>query len=215
MAAAKSKGIPGMRFYIADCHFGHDAVRVLDGREFSSVEEMDALMVDRWNETVREKDEVVILGDLCMGKGAQANELLASLHGKKYLVSGNHDRFFLQDKAFQSDRLVWVKPYAEMHDNRRKVVLCHYPIICYNGQYHGNSTYMLYGHVHATADYDNIRRFQRESMEIQYQPKVRGGGLGEPRPLACNLINCFTMFSDYRPLTLDQWIANAPIPAVP
>lgn len=197
-----------MRFYIADCHFGHDAVRKLDGREFSSIEEMDAVMVERWNETVREKDEVVILGDLCMGKGAQANELLGRLHGRKYLVTGNHDKFFLKDKAFQPGRLVWIKPYAEMHDNRRKVVLCHYPIVCYNGQYHGDATYMLYGHVHATADYDNIQRFQRESMEIQYQPKVRGGGLGEPRPLACNLINCFTMFSDYRPLTLDQWIAR-------
>lgn len=197
-----------MRFYIADCHFGHDGICELDGRDFSSVEEMDALMIERWNETVRPRDEVVILGDLCWGKGERVNELLAQLHGIKYLVSGNHDRLFLRDKAFRPEKFVWIKPYAELHDNRRKVVLCHYPIICYNGQYHGDSTYMLYGHVHATPDYDNVKRFQRESTELQYQPKVRGGGLGEPRSLACNLINCFTMFSDYRPLTLDQWIVR-------
>lgn len=33
-----------MRFYIADCHFGHDKVRLLDGRPFASVEEMDEAM---------------------------------------------------------------------------------------------------------------------------------------------------------------------------
>ena len=53
-----------MRFYIADCHFGHDKVRLLDGRPFASVEEMDETMIVRWNERVRKKkDEVVILGD--------------------------------------------------------------------------------------------------------------------------------------------------------
>ena len=52
-----------MRFYIADCHFGHDKVRLLDGRPFASVEEMDEAMIVRWNERVRKKkDEVVILG---------------------------------------------------------------------------------------------------------------------------------------------------------
>ena len=195
-----------MRYYIADCHFGDDAICALDGRPFASVEEMDAVMSERWNETVRKNDEVVILGDFCRGKGERANALLAQLHGRKYMVTGNHDHVFLRDKAFRQEHFVWIKPYAELHDNRRKLVLCHYPILCYNGQYHGDSTYMLYGHVHATADYDNIRRFQKESTEIQYRPRVQGGELGEPRHLACNLINCFTVFSDYRPLTLDQWI---------
>ena len=66
-----------MRFYIADCHFGHDKVRLLDGRPFASVEEMDEAMIVRWNERVRKKkDEVVILGVLCLGKGEQVNELL-------------------------------------------------------------------------------------------------------------------------------------------
>lgn len=28
----------------------------------------------------------------------------------------------------------------------------------------------------------------------------------EERPIPCNMINCFCMFSDYMPLTLDEWI---------
>lgn len=196
-----------MRFYIADCHFGHDKVRLLDGRPFASVEEMDEAMIVRWNERVRKKkDEVVILGDLCLGKGEQVNELLHKLNGKKYLVTGNHDRLFLRDKKFDPSLLEWVKPYAELKDNGRKLVLCHYPIICYNGQYHGDSTYMLYGHVHDTPDYKNVLRFQRESTEITYHAKGRGASVGEERHLPCNLINCFAGFSGYYPLTLEEWI---------
>lgn len=197
-----------MRYFIADCHFGHDKVRKLDGRSFSTVEEMDEVMIGRWNERIRSrKDEVVILGDLCMGKGEQANELLSRLNGRKYLITGNHDRLFLRDKKFDTSLLEWIKPYAEIRDNNRKLVLCHYPIICYNGQYHGDTTYMLYGHVHATKDYDNVRKFQQQSRETVYTPNERGSVEGEERHLSCNLINCFTVFSDYRPLTLDEWIA--------
>ena len=29
----------------------------------------------------------------------------------------------------------------------------------------------------------------------------------EELPIPCNMINCFCMYSDYTPLTLDEWIA--------
>lgn len=189
-----------MRFYIADCHFGHDKVRQLDDRPFASVEQMNECMIERWNEVVRKKkDEVVILGDFCMGKGEQVNEILSRLNGRKYLVTGNHDQIFLRDKRLDTGLFEWIKPYAELHDNNRKVVLSHYPIICYNGQYHGKTAYMLYGHVHNTIDYQNVCRFVRETRQT---------AVGEEgKKISCNMINCFTVFSDYRPLTLDEWIA--------
>lgn len=188
-----------MRYYIADCHFGHEKVRLLDGRPFKTVEEMDEYMIDRWNQVVcKKKDEVVILGDFCMRKGARVNELLSRLNGKKYLITGNHDRIFLKDKEFDAGLFEWIRPYAELHDNNRKVVLSHYPIICYNGQYHGKAGYMLYGHVHNTKDYQNVCRFVRETRQTTYGE--------ENMTISCNLINCFAVFSDYRPLTLDQWI---------
>jgi calcineurin-like phosphoesterase family protein len=190
-----------MRYYIADCHFGHDKVRKLDKRPFETVEQMDAYMIERWNQVVRKKkDEVVILGDFCMGKGERVNELLSMLNGKKCLVSGNHDKMFLHDKKLDTSLFEWIYPYAELHDNNRKVILCHYPIICYNGQYRGNKTYMLYGHVHDTKDYRNVSHFVDETRETTC------GEDGEKIP--CNMINCFTVFSDYRPLSLDEWIAR-------
>ena len=128
-----------MRYYIADCHFYHkDLLTQLDQRGFATVEEMNNYMIARWNEKVKKRDEVVILGDFSMGDAGQTNAILERLQGKLYLITGNHDNRFLRNKSFHRERFQWIAPYAEMHDEGRKVVLCHYPIMCYNGQYSRN-----------------------------------------------------------------------------
>ena len=185
-----------MRYYIADPHFFHGALNTkMDRRGFESVEAMNEYMLRQWNRKVRKNDEVVILGDLSWGKAEETNELLERLNGRLYLMQGNHGRF------------VWIKPYEELQDNKRKVILCHYPIMCYNGQYrvdeNGNpKVYMLYGHVHDTQDQRLLERFQaitRETASVSPD--------GTARQIPCNMINCFCMYSDYVPLTLDEWIA--------
>ena len=124
-----------MRYYIADLHFFHGALNdKMDRRGFASVEEMNEYMIEKWNKKVRKNDDVVIIGDLSWGNVQETNALLQRLKGKLYLVCGNHDRF-VNNKEMNPDRFKWIKHYAELSDNRRKVVLCHYPIMCYNGQY--------------------------------------------------------------------------------
>ncbi len=196
-----------MRYYIADPHFFHAALNEkMDRRGFASAEMMNRYMLEKWNGKVRKKDEVVILGDLSLGTAEETNELLEKLNGRLYLIQGNHDRF-IRNKKYNSDRFVWIKSYEEMHDSNRKVILCHYPIMCYNGQYRldkkGNPrVYMLYGHVHDTYDQRLIERFQ----DITRQ-SVRESPDGTEREIPSNMINCFCMYSDYTPLTLDEWIA--------
>ncbi len=196
-----------MRYYIADPHFFHGALNTkMDRRGFESVEAMNEHMLRQWNRKVRKNDEVVILGDLSWGKAEETNELLDRLNGRLYLIQGNHDRF-LKNKDYNAGRFVWIKPYEELQDNKRKVILCHYPIMCYNGQYrvdeNGNpKVYMLYGHVHDTQDQRLLERFQaitRETASVSPD--------GTARQIPCNMINCFCMYSDYVPLTLDEWIA--------
>ncbi|MDD6435395.1 MAG: metallophosphoesterase family protein [Clostridiales bacterium] len=196
-----------MRYYISDTHFFHENLNFrMDNRGFADVEAMNTHMIRQWNSRVRKKDEVVVLGDFSFGKSKETEEILKQLNGRKCLVEGNHD-YYLSDKSFDRELFLWVKPYAEMHDEGRKVVLSHYPIICYNGQFHrdnrGNPrTYMLYGHVHNSYDEVLVNRFIGEMGEV-------------PRPLhgcdhevvtPCQMINCFCMFSDYVPLTLTEWI---------
>ncbi len=196
-----------MRYYIADLHFYHGAMNDrMDCRGFSSVEEMNEYMIGKWNGKVRENDEVVIIGDLSWGNAEETSQLTRRLNGRLYLIQGNHDDF-VSKTTMDMSRFEWVKPYEELYDNKRKVVLCHYPIICYNGQYRldedGNPrTYMLYGHVHDSRDQQLVEQFQ----EITRATVVRNAQ-GHERAIPCNMINCFCQYSDYEPLTLDEWIA--------
>lgn len=195
-----------MRYYIADLHFFHAAMNSkMDCRGFADVTQMNEYMIQKWNGKVRKNDEVVIIGDFCWGSPEETTELLKRLNGRLYLIQGNHDRF-LKHKEMDLRRFVWVKSYEELQDNRRKVVLCHYPIMCYNGQYRldekGNPrTYMLYGHVHDTMDQKLLDQFQemtRQTVTVDVQ--------GNERHIPCQMINCFCKYSDYEPLTLDEWI---------
>lgn len=197
-----------MRYYISDQHFYHEKLnQCMDCRGFDSGEAMNEYMISQWNSRVRSKDEVVILGDFCISpKGEDANAVLARLNGRKYLVIGNHDKY-LKSKDFDVGYFQWIAPYRELKDEKRKVILSHYPIMCYNGQYRRDSeglpgTYMLYGHVHNTFDEYLVNDFQNQTR--QYVRGVRGfeGAVQIP----CQMINCFCMFSDYVPLTLDEWI---------
>ena len=95
-----------------------------------------------------------------------------------------------------------------MNDNKRKVILCHYPIPFYNGQYRLKKsgepkTYMLYGHVHETRDEILMRRFIEEIRQTEYTP-IHGE---HTAVIPCNMINCFCKRSDYEPLSLSEWIA--------
>ena len=195
-----------MRYFIADQHFHHRILNEkMDKRGFDSVEEMNEVMIERWNSKVNKNDEVIILGDFSWGNAQQTKEILDRLKGRLYLIKGNHDRF-LNDKKFLWDRFLWIKDYAELKDNKRKVILSHYPIACYNGQYRRDEngipkTYMLHGHIHNTQDQIYLDAYQDF---IQKQNHISISGLSETIP--CQLINCFCMYSDYMPMTLDEWI---------
>ena len=179
----------------------------MDRRGFASGEEMNEYMIRQWNSRVTDRDEVVILGDLSIAKGPATNEIVRQLKGCLFLVEGNHDERFLKDRHFDRSRFEWIKPYAEVKDRKRKVILCHYPVFCYNGQYRKlrtgeDRTYMLYGHVHNTTDARLVRQFQ----DITRSTKCIQQKDAEPAPIPCHMINCFCMFSDYVPLSLDEWI---------
>lgn len=196
-----------MRYYIADCHFYHAALNTkMDKRGFASVEAMNAYMIKQWNQKVRNNDEVIILGDLSWGNAEETNTLLQQLQGHLFLIQGNHDRY-LKSKDFDPSRFGWIKSYEELKDNKRKVVLSHYPMMFYNRQYHldeaGNpTTYMLYGHVHDTFDQRLLEQFQTQTRN-----SARLNPANEEIHIPCNMINCFCKYADYTPLTLDEWIA--------
>ena len=195
--------------FISDLHLGHyNIIKKLDGRQFETLEEMDEYIIKQWNSVVKPNDETVILGDFSFYNAAKTNEILKRLNGTKYLIKGNHDKNFLKEKDFDRSLIRWVKDYDTFYDKGRKVVCMHYPIIFYDGQYRtddmGNpSTYMLYGHIHNTQDKELLDKILEFVTQYRYIDKKTG----VEKSIPFNMIDCFCMFSDYTPLTLDEWIA--------
>lgn len=81
-----------MLHFTSDHHFGHARIIELCKRPFSSIEEMNETMIERWNSVVAPNDSVIHLGDIVMGTFAENINLLRRLNGWLYLVPGNHDR---------------------------------------------------------------------------------------------------------------------------
>lgn len=169
-----------MKFYTSDLHLFHKNIIKYENRPFQSVEEMNQTIIDNWNQRVRDKDEIYILGDFAFCKGESANEVLSQLNGKKHLIVGNHDSF-LRDRQFDASKFEWIRHYAEVKDSGYRVVLFHYPIAVWDCQHHG--AVHLYGHVHSnTADH---------------------------HPLLVNLQNAYNVgvdVNDFRPKTLMEYL---------
>lgn len=136
-----------MKYYIADVHFGHQNILNFENRPFKTVEEMDEEYIKRWNNKVGKGDEIYILGDLSFRKGKETTEILKRLNGMKFLIKGNHDHLFLDDKDFDPSLFVWIKDYHLVKDEKTPIVLFHYPIQTWDRKHYGSLHF--YGHVHS------------------------------------------------------------------
>lgn len=134
-----------MNYYISDLHLGHYNIIKLCNRPFVSVEEMDETIINNWNSIVQDTDTVYIGGDFCYKSGKDPVEYLKRLNGKKHLCIGNHDKALLKNTAarkyFES-----IKDIYNIEDNGKRIVLCHYPMVEWDGFFR-NSIH-LFGHIH-------------------------------------------------------------------
>ena len=142
-----------MNYYIADTHFGHDNIRRLSNRPFNSVEEMDKVLIDNWNSKVTSNDDVYILGDFSY-KGEDPIEYLKKLNGRKHLIVGNHDNKLLKNPNCKK-YFVEIVDMKMVDDNGTQIVLCHYPMVEWNGYY--RNVLHFYGHVHNTYHNETTR----------------------------------------------------------
>lgn len=79
-----------MTYYIADTHFGHENIIEMCNRPFSNIDEMNSVMINRWNKKVKGNDTIYVIGDMFFRCG-EPELILKQLKGKKRLLIGNHD----------------------------------------------------------------------------------------------------------------------------
>lgn len=138
-----------MVYFIADMHLGHANILKHCNRPFSSVEEMDETLIENWNSRVTDRDDVWIVGDFAFRTRVSAEIYLKNLKGRKHLVKGNHDKTWM--KGLDLSRYFGsVNEIAEMKLDGRHIVLCHYPMMCWDKSHYGS--YLIFGHIHNDTD---------------------------------------------------------------
>jgi len=136
-------------YLTADTHFGHRKMIEAGTRKFSSVEEMNQLLVRNWNATVNEKDVVWVIGDFAFNMTErEVSEIFHSLKGRLRLVLGNHDYDNTGEVKAAIARLPWerIVARAEIKHAGQRIILDHYAGMVWSADHHGS--YLAYGHSH-------------------------------------------------------------------
>lgn len=146
-----------MVYFTSDSHFLHNNIIRYCNRPFKDSQEMDDILIKNWNSKVKKDDSVYHLGDVGLGNPIRLKYILDELHGKIYLIKGNHEKTAMNKKCI--NRFEWVKDYFELNyfDSEDKkmqmLILFHYPLKTWNKKNYGS--FMLFGHVHGRIPEDN------------------------------------------------------------
>lgn len=173
-------------YFTSDLHFGHKNILEYCKRPWKTLEEMNEGLISNWNSCVSPSDTVYFLGDFFFTGKQKAMDIANRLNGAIYWVVGNHDKGHVKKKELLSrfegvDKLknIRIKCIVERHGGfvefDKKIVLCHFPLLTWEGAGRGN--WHLHGHCHGSL----LDRFEGYRMDVG--------------------VDCHSM---YRPFSLDE-----------
>lgn len=178
-----------MIYYTSDLHFGHE--NILQNRTmFSTIEEMNETLIEKWNKKVHRNDHVYILGDFSYRSEIPVESYLERLKGKKHLIMGNHDGDWLRGSRYDE-----LSQYFESIDNlitikrdKMKITMCHYPMLEWSGSRYASqgTSYLIHGHIHETKNeiYEYIKANQPTAL------------------------NCGVDINNFEPVTFEELLEN-------
>ncbi len=130
-------------FLTADTHFCHKNIIKYCNRPFSSVEEMNEILIQNWNSCVKKNDRIFVLGDFCLGGKDKVIEIGKRLNGRKTLILGNHDSCAL--KTYYEAGFEAVSKYPLFVYN---YLLSHEPIKPIKDTFGSTQLFNIHGHLH-------------------------------------------------------------------
>ena len=127
-----------MYWFTADEHLGHENIIKYCNRPFSTVEEMDATIIDNYNQVVLKDDIVVHAGDFCwLNNFKDVYKIyVQKLNGTQIFLRGSHDHWLPY-----SSKYIWTKRIEG-----QLVVVCHYAMLRWPGSHY--NSWQLFGHSH-------------------------------------------------------------------
>ena len=133
---------------ISDTHFNHNKDFILQPRCFSTVEEMNEGIIEKWNSLVQPNDIIYHLGDMALGDINDAVPLIKRLNGKIRLAIGNHDTDAKLKIYSTISNIEDIQFGYRVKKGKNTFLLTHYPQL--TGNYDTSKTYSIHGHTHLT-----------------------------------------------------------------
>lgn len=99
-----------MDFFTADLHFGHKNILKFCNRPWSTVDEMNAGLIQNINDMVLAEDTLYVLGDVSFTSKEKTAALLQQINARMVLVIGNHDT--------KRKPEWWAESFDEVYDPR-------------------------------------------------------------------------------------------------
>ena len=138
----------GKVFFAADTHFGDDRIIKYENRPFADADEMDRVLIEKWNSVVSDNDSVFLLGDFSSYALEKSGEICRRLNGRKFLVMGHHDTF--NERQYSECGFEGVSRYPIIYENFW--ILSHEPLYVNKNMPYAN----IFGHFHANPIYKTI-----------------------------------------------------------
>ncbi len=141
-------------WFTADLHLGHLrlAEEFRQGPFEPNVEAHNEWLLTTLNERVGPFDDLYVLGDAFMGPKSAHESLFKALPGaRKYLIRGNHDSSATAKFGWE-----WVRDLATFKNNKRSIVMSHFPFLSWEGMEWGRNH--AHGHTHGDLQDDGVAR---------------------------------------------------------
>ena len=157
-----------MVYVFSDPHFYSERIIQVANRPFHSVEEMNETIIKNYNMIVQKQDVCYWLGDIMYDASKEkVREILGRMHGRKYLIRGNHDMNHSETwwRAAGFDK-VFSHP---IYDTENHAILSHEPLPEF-GNVPGIVNY--HGHIHINGyDFNNHQNCINACVEMTgYKP---------------------------------------------
>ncbi len=184
--------------FTSDLHLGHENIIATCGRnvescgmDFDLVKDMNTFLINKWNQKVKEDDEVYILGDLSFRSGESVKTYLKQLKGRKHLIIGNHDYNWIKNVRNMDEYFETVSNLEIIKLDNKLITLCHYPLLEWNGSRRANNqekslSWLIHGHIHNSRD--GVYEYIRDNL-----------------PCA---LNCGVDINGFEPVTFDELLIN-------
>lgn len=151
-------------WFVSDTHFNHR--KLVTGcpehfercRTYETTDEMNADIISKWNENIKNDDNVIFVGDFVMNTPAKIvptffRETIAKFNGTKYYIRGNHDHLLVKDtpEIDWADGFIFDyrgRHYIVQHNDYNEIPLTN-PVLKVNDTDYSMNV-LVHGHTHET-----------------------------------------------------------------